>query len=177
MKIMNKLFIPFLFLILTFSCKSSNDPEVVYADWNLKNKQYFNQMKDSTDYVLYQIPASRGGGSFYYKTLKNGNQPIDSLSDYTVVNIVCRAQLINGVIFANTFQGNSILSADTTNSYNQQVAFFVKGFTENLRQMKVGEVRKFVLPQELSYKDLRDDKVIPPYSVTIWEIKLNAYFN
>ena len=66
---MNKLFIPFLFLILTFSCKSSNDPEVVYADWNLKNKQYFNQMKDSTDYVLYNTPSTLGGYSFYYKIL------------------------------------------------------------------------------------------------------------
>ena len=159
------------------SCNSSNEQDEMYSDWRIKNQNYFKSMKDSSDYHIYNIPTSRGGGSFYYKILKNGNLPVDSLSEYTVVNISCRGKLINGLFFANTFDGDPILSDSTSFSYLEQAAFLVKGFQENLRSMKVGEVRRFVLPQELGYRDLKDLKKIPPYSVTIWDVYLKNYYN
>ena len=175
----NKLmyFILIVVCVFTISCNPSNEQDEMYSDWNIQNQNYFKNMKDSLDYQIYNIPAIRGGGSFYYKILKKGNQPIDSLSDYTVVDINCRGQLITGVLFANTFQENSILTDSTTFSFTEQVAFLVKGFKENLKQMKVGEVRRFVLPQELGYGALKNTKEIPPYSVTIWDVQLISYYN
>ena len=174
---MNKLFIPFLFLILTFSCKSSNDPEVVYADWNLKNKQYFNQMKDSTDYVLYNIPSTLGGYSFYYKILSQGTQIPKNLSDTSWVRINYKGGLITGFIIDQTYTESNVLNDSTAKPNSFRLNNLIKGFTENLKLMKIGEVRRIVLPQELSYGIYTGSTIIPPYSVTKWDVQLVETFN
>jgi len=169
---MNKLFIFLLLCILIVSCKSSNDPEVVYADWNLKNKQYFNQMKDSADYVLYNIPSSRGGNSFYYKILSPGTQTSESASDSTRIYINYRGKLITGSVFDQTYSGNSALNDNTALPSWFRMKDLKIGLVENLKLMKIGEVRRFILPQELGYGTEIDHPAIPPYSTTIWDVQL-----
>jgi FKBP-type peptidyl-prolyl cis-trans isomerase len=51
---------------------------------------------------------------------------------------------------------------------NQQV----KGFADNLKQMKTGEIRMFVLPQELGYGTVGLANAVSPYSTTIWLVQL-----
>ena len=169
---MKKLLIPFLICILTVSCKSSNDPEVLYADWNTKNKDYFIHMKDSSDYVMYQVPASQGGHSFYYKILSQGTQAHENLTDTAWVVINYRGKLITGSIFDETYRESSVLNDSTAKPTSFRLNSLIKGFIENLKQMKTGEVRRIVLPQELGYGTYLNNPAIPPYSVTIWDVQL-----
>jgi len=158
-----------LFSMLITSCNSS-DPTGLIADWKVKNDSYFANMKDSTDYVLYNIPASRGGNSFYYKVTTPGDQSsVSPLStDQVIVNY--RGMLISGFVFDQTYSGTVIPTDGTPATFyaNQ----LIKGWTENLIQMKVGETRTIVLPQELGYGTAGAGSYIYPYSITIWVVQL-----
>ena len=175
---LNKLLYLILFLVgfLGSSCNLFNEEDQKYALWRIQNEQYFKCMKDSADYQLYNIPGIRGGGSYYYKILRTGDRSIVNFYEAISVEISCRGQLINGAIFANSFEGDPVELDSTSNSYSEQVAFMVRGLRENMRDMKVGEIRRIVLPQELGYGDLKGSKDFPPYSVTIWDIYLKGYF-
>jgi len=161
-------------LVLITSC-SSNDPAGAYADWKIKNDTYFTNYKDSTGYVLYTIPASSGGGSFYYKVTVAGapNSVSPTVDDQVSVNY--RGKMINGVVFDQTYAGK-ILQVDTTAVprlfYPKQL---IRGWMENLKQMKKGEVRTIVLPQELGYGSVGVNHMISPYSTTIWVVQLVSF--
>ena len=161
-------------LVLITSC-SSNDPAGTYADWKIKNDTYFTNYKDSTGYVLYTIPASSGGGSFYYKVSVAGDPGSVSPTVDEQVLVNYRGKMINGVVFDQTYQGK-ILQGDTTAAprlfYPKKL---IRGWMENLKQMKKGEVRTIVLPQELGYGSVGVSHMISPYSTTIWVVQLVSF--
>jgi len=161
-------------LVLITSC-SSNDPAGTYADWKIKNDTYFTNYKDSTGYVLYTIPASSGGGSFYYKVSVAGDPGSVSPTVDEQVLVNYRGKMINGVVFDQTYQGK-ILQGDTTAVprlfYPKKL---IRGWMENLKQMKKGEVRTIVLPQELGYGSVGVNHMISPYSTTIWVVQLVSF--
>jgi len=169
---MKNLIIPILFCILIVSCKETNELEEQYADWNLKNIEYFNQMRDSSDYVLYKTPENRGGYSFYYKTLSEGIQTPENITDTSWVKFNFRGRFISGIVFDETYTESSVLNDSTAKPATYQLNTLVKGIFENLILMKIGEVRRIVLPKELGYGVYTMTDKMPPYSVTIWDIQL-----
>ena len=159
------------FLVLITSCNKYDTAEA-FAAWKTQNETYFANYKDSADYVLYTIPASSGGGSYYYKVTLQGDLASVSPTVNERVSVNYRGKLINGIIFDQTYQGK-ILQGDTTAVprlfYPKQL---IRGWMENLKQMKTGEVRTIVLPQELGYGSVGAAPVISPYSTTIWDVQL-----
>ncbi|MDP4240707.1 MAG: FKBP-type peptidyl-prolyl cis-trans isomerase [Bacteroidota bacterium] len=158
------------FLVFMTSC-SIPDTGMSISDWKIKNDSYFAGMKDSTGYTLYTIPASRGGSNFYYKITVPGNQASVSpvSTDQVVVNY--RGKLINGNVFDQTYTGAVPPNDSTATPGTFYPKFLIRGWLENLIQMKVGETRTIVLPQELGY-GATGSGIIPPYSVTIFQIQL-----
>ena len=163
----NILTLGILCLVAT-SC-SISDFNKQLDEWKSQNETYFTNMKDSTAYTLYTIPASNGGGSYYYKIttpgIENSISPV--VGDQVLVNY--RGKLVNGVVFDQTYTKAVI---DTTaiprTFYDNQL---IPGFTENLLQMKSGETRSFVLPQELAY-GTQGYSTVSPYSTTVWVVQL-----
>lgn len=161
----------FLSLFLIPSCKTE-DPAGVYADWKLQNDNYFTNMKDSTGYVLYNIPENRGGGSFYYKTTTPGDQgSVSPLIDDIVV-VHYRGKMINGTVFDQTYTGAVPANDSTATPGTFYVKTLIRGWRENLLQMKAGETRTIVLPQQLGYGAVGAGMAIAPYSTTVWEVQL-----
>ena len=162
------------FLVLITSC-SKYDPAEAFAAWKTKNETYFTNYKDSAGYVLYAIPASSGGGSFYYKVTVAGDPASVSPTVNEQVSVNYRGKMINGVVFDQTYQGK-ILQGDTTAVprlfYPKDL---IRGWMENLKQMKKGEVRTIVLPQELGYGSVGVNHMISPYSTTIWVVQLVSF--
>jgi len=153
------------------SCLPSN-PATTLAEWKNSNDTYFTNMKDSTGYVLYTVPAIDGGGSYYYKITTRGDSSSVSplVSDQVVVDY--RGKLVTGSVFDQNYTGaipppDSIATPLTT-----AVNALVIGWQENLVQMKVGEIRSIVLPQELGYGTSGAGNSISPFSTTIWTVKL-----
>ena len=157
-------------LLLVSSCKM-NDPVGNYTDWKNSNDTYFAAMKDSTGYTKFTVPASRGGGSYYYKVITKGDTLSASPQSNDQVTVQYRGRLVNGLIFDQSYSGT--IPPDTTyKAANFITNGVVPGWVENLKQMKVGEYRKIVLPQELGYGAAGSYPVILPYSVTVWDVRL-----
>ena len=160
------------FVMLLTSCNMF-DPNSIVSAWKTQNDNYFTNMKDSTGYVLYTVPTSSGGGSFYYKITTQGdpNSTSPQTTDQVLVNY--RGKLVNGFVFDQTYKGN-VIAVDTTATPRifSVGGGIIQGWTDNLTQMKVGEIRSIVMPQELGYGAQGSGAAISPYSTTIWVVQL-----
>ena len=165
----------YVFFILSTSCKTNNDD--VFADWKVKNETYFANMKDSVGYVLYNVPISSGGGSFYYKITTPGDTNSLSPTFNDIVKVNYRGKLIDGRVFDQSYIGNTFPNDSTGTELTIEVNKLIKGWTENLMQMKPGEKRRIVLPQELGYGGAYMSNLLLPYSTTIWDIQLIAFYD
>lgn len=161
------------FVAFGSSCISDNISEY-YADWKVKNDSYLTNMKDSSGYVLYNIPASRGGSSFYYKITSPGDESGTSPlgTDYVTVNY--RGKLITNYIFDETYTGNNPASDTTATPFTFYASGLIRGWTENLIQMKAGEVRRIVIPYELGYGAMGYGSILP-YSTLVFDIQLKSF--
>ncbi len=161
----------FVVILLIITSCVSIDPTTDYSAWKKLNDSYFTNMKDSTGYTLYTIPASSGGSSFYYNVTTPGDPKSMSPLATDKVTVDYRGQLITGYIFDQNYSGTVIPpdSVATPNTFyaNQ----LVRGWTANLIQMKVGETRDIILPQELGYGSIGAG-FISPYSTTVWTVHL-----
>jgi len=90
------------FCLVATSCGVSEVNNDLTA-WKNTNDSYFTNMKDSTAYTLYTIPASSGGGSYYYKITTPGVQSSISpvVGDQVVVNYW--GIMVNGAVFDQTY--------------------------------------------------------------------------
>jgi len=167
------LFFPILSVIIT-SCINTTDPEVYYVKWKTQNETYFTNMKDSLDYVLYTIPASAGGNSFYYKITSPGdlNSASPIISDYVKVNY--RGKDITGNVFDQTYTGTGSVSDATAVPVSFYANQLIRGWGANLIQMKVGERRTIVIPQQLAY-GITGYSSILPYTTLIFDIQLISF--
>lgn len=164
-----------LFLVLTSACNSLDDSNntVDYTKWKADNDAYFVNMKDSVGYVLYNVPAEQGGGSFYYKITTPGIQTGGSpaYNDYVLVNY--RGKLIDGTVFDQTYSGASPLTS-TAVPVKFMTSRLITGWTLNLMQMKAGEIRTIILPRGLGY-GASGVGAISPYSTLRFDIQLVSF--
>lgn len=151
------------------ACNPENlsDP---YTTWKNQNTAYFNSMKDSTGFVSYIVPNS-GGLSYYYKILKQGNPDSISPSLSGLVKVNYRGALITGSVFDQTYKGNILQNDSTAKPYSFYLSALIVGWQLNLLQMKPGEIRRIVLPQELGYGSYYMTP-ITPYSTLLFDIQL-----
>lgn len=172
----NKLFLPlFLFvLVVATSCLDTTDPLVQYADWKIKNETYFKNMKDSIGFKLFDIPANRGGGSYYYHIIEPGDANSGSPLYNDTVIVHYQGRLITWAMFDKTYSGANPDWYKNENPASFSLNGVVKGWTEALMQMKVGEKRRIVLPYALGYGDA-GSSAINPYSTLIFDIKLISF--
>ena len=155
-------------LIVAFvtSCLSNAD---IQAKWKTTNDTYFSNMKDSTGWVNYIMPGTTD--NYYYKIITPGIQTGNSPLASDVVSVNYKGSLISGVVFDKTYSGISPVNDPTATPAKFYVNYLIPGFVDNLKHMKVGEIRSIVLPQQLGYGSI-DNGVIPPYSVTKFDIQL-----
>ena len=159
------------FLMLMTSC-NKDDSAAAMDDWKSENVAYFGGMASTDGYILYTIPETSGGGSYYYTVLFAGDQNSTSPVDNDRVTISYRGTMINGNVFTQTYTSVAMPTDSTATPETVYVNQQVKGFADNLKQMKTGEIRMFVLPQELGYGSAGLTNSVSPYSTTIWLVQL-----
>ena len=155
-----------VYIVFIASCE---DQSTVLLKWRADNEKYFNNMKDSTSWSYYTIPNS--SDSYYYKIKTPGNQASNSPLASDVVKVNYKGTLINGVIFDKTYVGLSAADDSAATPCSFYVNYLIPGFIDNLKHMKIGEIRTLVLPQQLGY-GATGAGAIPPYSVTMFDIEL-----
>jgi hypothetical protein len=161
-----------IFLILAYSCSKDDTAEIV-TKWKTQNETYFSNMKDSIGYVLYEIPSTSAGYSYYYKITTPGDQSSVSPLSTDSVYVNYRGRTISGAVFDQTYTGKTPVGDANAKPRMFKLNQLIPGWTYNLGQMKVGEIRTIVLPQQLAYGAYYRPSM--PYSTLIFDIQLVSY--
>jgi FKBP-type peptidyl-prolyl cis-trans isomerase FklB len=97
-----------------------------------------------------------------YKVLKSGDGPTPGPND--TVRTHYKGTLIDGTVFDSSY--------DRGEPAEFPVGGVIKGWTEALQKMKVGDKWQLVIPSELAYGEAGAGGVIPPGSTLIFDIEL-----
>jgi FKBP-type peptidyl-prolyl cis-trans isomerase len=96
--------------------------------------------------------------------LKAGQGPAPKAEDK--VSVHYHGTFIDGRVFDSSVARKQPLSIG--------VGMVIKGWTEVLQMMKVGDKWKVVIPAEMAYGEQGAGKTIPPNSTLVFEIELLA---
>lgn len=157
-------------LVIFFaSCVDDQTKDI--EKWKSQNDSYFTNMKDSADFEVFQIPYEYGGGSFYYKTVKAGNQSLATPALMDTVKVNYKGMTIDGKVFDATYNGTNPIDNPTAQPVQFIVKSLITGWIYTLMDMTPGEIRTIVLPSSLGYGSMSVGS-INPYSVLRFDIHL-----
>jgi FKBP-type peptidyl-prolyl cis-trans isomerase FklB len=97
-----------------------------------------------------------------YKVLKSGTGATPTADD--TVRTHYKGTLIDGTVFDSSY--------DRGEPAEFPVGGVIKGWTEALQKMKVGDKWQLVIPSELAYGESGAGGVIPPHATLVFEIEL-----
>ncbi len=103
-----------------------------------------------------------------YKVLKAGKGPSPKPSD--TVRVHYRGKLTSGKVFDESYAGETPTKKDQPAEF--QVKGVIKGWTEALLKMKVGDKWQLVVPSELAYGENGAGGQIGPGAVLVFEVEL-----
>jgi len=162
-----------LFLLLAASCSTSvNEP--VTTQYQLDNQNYVNNMKDSAGFVRDTLPTNIGNIYYFHKITTPGNPDSGSPVSGDSVKVNYRGRLIDGTVFDQTYSGTTPIGNATATPATFLINQLILGWTVNLAQMKAGEVRTIVIPQELGYGSMAIG-TIPAYSALRFDMQLISF--
>ena len=82
----------------------------------------------------------------------------------SVVSVHYRGKLINGLEFDSSYQRNKPAAFPVNG--------VIRGWTEALQLMKVGDKWELIIPPDLGYGEKGAGNIIPPDSILIFEVEL-----
>ncbi|MGH7504945.1 MAG: FKBP-type peptidyl-prolyl cis-trans isomerase [Longimicrobiales bacterium] len=106
---------------------------------------------------------TRTGTGLYYQDVVAGTGA--TAADGQTVDVLYQGWLPNGTLF------DAILDPHSPYTFTIGVSPVIRGWHEGIAGMRVGSVRKLVIPPSLGYGNRRNDP-IPPNSVLVFEITL-----
>ena len=140
--------------IVLFMRRSGADPKLV----ELNQQQGATFLAENAKNVNVKTTDS----GLQYEVISTGNGTVHPQAS-DKVNVHYHGTLIDGTVFDSSVERGSPISF----SLNQ----VIKGWTEGLQLMVVGEKTKFFIPSDLAYGNRAAGK-IPPGSVLIFEVEL-----
>lgn len=172
MKLKSLLLLPLvLFALLATSCLDTETTEEQYAAFKAANEAYFESYKDSAGFSKLTIPTDRGGGYLYYKPIYSGDASTKSPIYSDSVFVHYKGWLMDGTIFDQTYSGTDPVWDSNEDSTSFRVNEVIKGWTEALMSMRVGDKWRIVIPWTKGYGS-SGTTGISPYSTLVFDVKL-----
>ena len=103
-----------------------------------------------------------------YKVLTAGKGPSPKASD--TVRVHYRGKLTSGKVFDQSYAGETPTKKDQPAEF--PVKGVIKGWTEALQKMKVGDKWQLVIPSEFAYGENGAGGIIGPGAVLVFEVEL-----
>lgn len=97
-----------------------------------------------------------------YEVLQNGNGPTPTAT--STVSAHYEGKLLNGTVFDSSYRRGEPLAIPVNR--------VIKGWTEALQLMKVGDKWRLYIPSDLAYGDTGSGGVIPPGATLVFEVEL-----
>jgi FKBP-type peptidyl-prolyl cis-trans isomerase len=98
-----------------------------------------------------------------YQVLKQGDGSVSPKPTDTV-KVHYHGTLLNGTVFDSSVERGEPISFPLNG--------VIRGWTEGLQLMKVGDKFKFEIPPDLAYGDASPSPKIPPHSTLVFEVEL-----
>jgi FKBP-type peptidyl-prolyl cis-trans isomerases 1 len=172
MKLKSLLLFPLMLVVLFLSsCLDTQTTEEQYATWKAANETFFESYKDSTGFEKLTIPTDRGGGYIYYKPIYSGSSTTATPLYNDSVFVHYKGWLMDGKVFDKTYAGTDPVWDNNEDSTSFRVNSLIKGWTEALMGMHVGDKWRIVIPWTKGYGE-SGTTGINPYSTLIFDIKL-----
>jgi FKBP-type peptidyl-prolyl cis-trans isomerase len=136
--------------------KAAREKAKALAEKNLKEGQAFlaaNKTKEG-------VKATASG--LQYKVLKSGSGATPRATDKATVHY--KGSFIDGSVFESSYDSGQPVSFD--------VDGVIKGWTEALQLMKVGDKWQLFIPTELAYGERPDSPDMPPNAALVFEVEL-----
>jgi FKBP-type peptidyl-prolyl cis-trans isomerase len=129
-------------------------------------KQSLNRIKKEGEAFLAANKTKEGvkttASGLQYKVLKSGTGAMPIATDTVTVNY--KGTLLDGTVFDS--------SSDHGGPATFPVNRVIKGWTEALQLMKVGDKWELFIPTDLAYSDQPPTPDIPPNSMLVFEVEL-----
>ncbi|MDF1666084.1 MAG: FKBP-type peptidyl-prolyl cis-trans isomerase [Planctomycetota bacterium] len=139
-------------LLLTLGCESS-------SDYIRRNQDYLISNQKQSD-----VTTTKSG--LQYRVIKSGKKDSPSPTTSSSVIVHYEGKLINGEIFDSSYQRKKPIEFGVT-----QV---IKGWTEALQLMKVGDVWEITIPHNLAYGPAGNPR-IRGFSTLVFKVELIAF--
>lgn len=156
------------------SCWLDDDVEDTYKDWREANIKWFEQqMANTSYYTTITAPWDPNGKilmHWYNDTMltRNNLKPL-----YTsTVDMKYRGMLYNETPFDSTYLYTSPADSILRSSLDK----FIEGWSLGLMQMHVGDSCRMIIPYTMGYGSYKRGDVILPYSMLIFDVKLQDIY-
>ncbi len=103
-----------------------------------------------------------------YKVLRSGKGPTPTTKDSVLAHY--KGRLVDGTQFDSSYEGDEPTTAEKPAEF--PVTGVIKGWTEALQLMKVGDKWQIYLPSDLAYGPRGAGGDIPPHATLIFDIEL-----
>jgi FKBP-type peptidyl-prolyl cis-trans isomerase FklB len=182
------------------SCSETDDNVEEYADWQKKNETFFLAKYNAAKQAIAMGDKSWKLLKNYARDTSSEGVP----TDYIVVKVIREGAGSGCPLFTDTvrvhYRGQLIASTTHVDSEDRELGLIfgkswssdiydesisvpskfgvsgvVDGFSTALQHMHIGDRWKVYIPHELGYGS-QEKNSIPPYSVLVYDMALEAYY-
>lgn len=165
-----------LMIMLLTSCTNNDSTTAIdNAKRKIENDNWVNSFKDSVGYVKATASGYYGDVNYYYKIILKGNTTGASPLSTDLVTVNYKGSIKNGTVFDKSYTADSPVNDTTAVPVAFRVNALVYGWTVNLTQMKVGEIRRIILPSELGYGSTGSGTTILPCAALKFDVQLISF--
>ena len=148
--------------------------EQLQTQMEAKSKLAGQKVKDDGLKFLAENAKKEGVKStksgLQYKVIKSGTGATPKATDHVATHY--KGRLIDGTVFDGSYEGDAPAATDKTVDF--PVNGVIKGWTEALQLMKVGDKWQLFIPSELAYGERGAGGDIGPNATLVFEIELIA---
>ena len=161
---------------LSLSSCLDDDVEDKYKDWREANEKWFTQQMSNTSYYSTVIAPWDPNGKvlihWYNDTMltRNNLKPLYS----STVDLKYRGMLYDATPFDSSYLSTS--PADSIARLQVGNSGLIEGWSLGLMQMHVGDSCRIVIPYNLGYGSYEQGSVIKPFSMLVFDIKLQDIY-
>lgn len=158
------------------ACLSDSSSDDKYSDWRSENQKWYDVQKANTAYYTTVQPSWNTGVDIlmhWYNDRSLTEQNLKPLFTSTV-DVKYRGQIYDGTPFDSSYlrtvPADSLFRFQVNNGV-------IEGWAIALTHMHVGDSCRVVIPYNLAYGAYSRGTVIKPYSMLVFDIKLQSIYS
>lgn len=154
----------------------SNDVEDKYKDWRKANNEWYEAQRGNTDYYKTVVAPWDPNGQVLIHWFNDTMLTCSNLKPLlsSTVDLKYRGMLYDATPFDSSYL--STAPRDSISRFTLNSRSLIEGWALGVTQMHVGDSCRIVIPYQLGYGSYSMGSVIKPFSMLIFDIKLDDIY-